>query len=114
MTVWLFDLQVKELVWLSCAFVGCSVGENRDGSLWILNEYGYYRSVFLVEGFALCILVGCFLTVMRVTLSSRIQTAIWLLCIFPDCHLVVVCFSRVMVVGLFTWSWHQKYLRSRS
>jgi hypothetical protein len=24
-----------------------------------------------------------------------------------DCHLVVVYFSRVMVVGSFTWSWHQ-------
>jgi hypothetical protein len=54
--MWLFDLQVKELVWLSCAFAGCPVGENCDGSLWILNEYGYYHFVFLVEGFTLCIL----------------------------------------------------------
>jgi hypothetical protein len=92
--VWLFDLQVKELVWLSCAFNGCFVGENHDGSLWILNGYGCYRSVFLVEGFTLCIIVGCFLTVMRETVSNRIQIAIWLL-----------CFSRVMVMGLFTWSW---------
>jgi hypothetical protein len=38
MTVCLFDLQVKELVWLSCAFAGFFVSENRDGSLWILNE----------------------------------------------------------------------------
>jgi hypothetical protein len=54
MTMWLFDLQVKELVWLSCAFVGCSIGENRDGSLWFLNEYGYYRSVFCWRVF-LCV-----------------------------------------------------------
>jgi hypothetical protein len=26
---------------------------------------------------------------------------------YSDYHLVVVYFSRVMVVGLFTWSWHQ-------
>jgi hypothetical protein len=42
----------------------------------------YYRSVLMVEGFTLCIIVGCSLTVMSVTLSSRIQIAIWLLCIF--------------------------------
>jgi hypothetical protein len=44
----------------------------------------------MVEGFSLCIIVGCFLTVMSVTLSSRVQTAIWLLCISH---------TRVMVVA---------------
>jgi hypothetical protein len=29
----------------------------------------------------MCIVVGFFLTVISVTLSSRVQTAIWLLCI---------------------------------
>jgi hypothetical protein len=99
MTVWLFDLQVKELVWLSWAFVGCSVGENRDGSLWILIEYGYYRSMFLVEGFSLCILVGFFLTVMRVT---PVQS-------YSDCHLVVVYVSWIAIWLLCvfpeSWSW---------
>jgi hypothetical protein len=61
-----------------------------------LNEYGYYHSVFLVEGFTLCIISGCFL-IMRINMSNRIRTSIWFLCIF----------SKVMVVGLFTWSWHQ-------
>ena len=41
-----------------------------------------------------------FLTFMRVTMSSRIQVAMWLLCMFfglPFGHCV---FSRVMVMGL--------------
>jgi hypothetical protein len=38
----------------------------------------------MVEGFSLCILSSFFLTVIRVTLYSRVQTAIWLLCIFLE------------------------------
>jgi hypothetical protein len=101
--VWLFDLQVKELVRLKCAFDGCSTGENHDGSLWILNEYGYHRIVFLVEGFALYILVGCFLIVMRVTLCRHIWTSIWSLCIFQSHG----CGFIHMVMGLFSWSRNQ-------
>jgi len=44
------------------------------------NECGIYHSVLMVEGFVLCIIVDFSLVVMSVTLSSRIQIAIRLLC----------------------------------
>jgi hypothetical protein len=52
-------------------------------ALCAIFEWIWVLSLFvLLEGFALFILVGCFLTVMRVTLSSRIRAAMWLLCMF--------------------------------
>jgi hypothetical protein len=45
---------------------------------------GIISLFFNGEGFALYILVGFFLTVMRLTLSSHIRTTIWLLCVFPE------------------------------
>jgi hypothetical protein len=40
-------------LWNDCVVIrfaskrfGLVVGENRDGSLWFLSGYGYYRSVF--------------------------------------------------------------------
>jgi hypothetical protein len=93
MTVWLFILQVKDLVWLLVKIVKALYGLEW---IWVL-------SLYVLEGFALFILVGRFLTVMRVTLPSRIWKAMWLLCMFfglPFGHCV---FSRVMVMGLFAW-----------
>jgi len=59
----------------------------------------------LVEGLTLVILVCRFLTIMRVTLSSHIRVAMWLLCMFFRLTFGHYVFSRVMVMGLFTWSW---------
>jgi hypothetical protein len=56
----------------------------------------------------LFILVGRFLIVMRVTLSSRIRATMWLLCMFFGLPFGHYIFSRAMVVGLFSWSWHQR------
>jgi hypothetical protein len=96
MIVWLFVSQVKDLVWLLvkimmaiCVF---------------LSGYGYYCSIFL-EGFTLFILAGRFLIVVRVTLSSCIRAAMWLLCMLFGFPFGRYVFSRVMVMGLFTWSW---------
>jgi hypothetical protein len=76
--------------------------------IWVLSLY------FLLDGFALFSHVGCFLPVMRVTMSSGIQAAMGLLCMFSDCLLVVVCFQSHsrglihLVMGLFLWYWHQR------
>jgi hypothetical protein len=64
-----------------------------------------YFSVLMVEGFTLCIIVSCFLIVMSVTLSSRVQTAIWFLSISR---------TRFIVVGLILIVLEPKYLENWS
>jgi hypothetical protein len=72
-------------------------------------------TLVLLEGFTLFILIGRFLTVMRVTISSCIQIAMGLLCMFFLNYLLVTVYfpeswSWVihLVVGLFLWYWHQR------
>jgi hypothetical protein len=60
----------------------------------------------MVEGFSLCIIVSCFLIVMSVILSSRVQTAIWLVYIshtrvvfVAHSHYIGTKVSREVVLG---------------